>query len=201
MGGVPVDDVVSGVFGETITHSRIVEVAEDGQICFDVAAREAPGFTSAATYQASRMPLFIPEGYQERLGALRAASIGEHYFVAQTDDFNPPGVYAGKLSARFRDIHRDGNRLVVDGTLLYEGTPRLIGRAYLIFRDTAGNAYVYSANSSISGRFLASVNVAELPEGTYALDIAGGLVDGNDALNDKVLSGHFPTEYIVTVKE
>ena len=75
----------------------------------------------------------------------------------------------------------------------------MIGRAYLVFRDKKGNAYTYAANSSIYGRFLASIDLSELPPGEYQIAIAGGLVDGNDAANGKVTQGHFKTEYKVSV--
>ena len=68
----------------------------------------------------------------------------------------------------------------------------------MIFRSKSGNVYTYAANSSIYGRFMASVDLNEMQPGEYLISIAGGLVEGNDALG-KSDQGHFRTEYKVTV--
>jgi hypothetical protein len=174
-----------------------VEVSEDGEVCFDVSVREADGYMSAATYQAHRIPLFTAEAYATPLGSAATEELGTVYAIEQTNSFSPTRIFAGKLSASFRDVHRDRNRLVIDGTLLWNGEPRLAGMAYIILRDEAGNDYVYQANSSIHGRFIASIDLKQLPAGRYVIDIAGALIDGNDVQNDKKLKGHFRTEYYV----
>jgi len=194
----PVDTIISGVFGGTATRSRVVEVTREGEVVFEVSVHEAPGASSAETYQARRMPLYVPESFRYRLGELKAERLGESYKVAQTDEQSPPNLYINALSAEFHDLHREGGRLIVDGTLLYKGERRIIGKAYLIFRGKRG-AYVYAANSSINGRFMASVDLTELPPGEYEITVAGGLMEGNDALNGKALRGHFKTGYKVTV--
>ena len=195
----PVDEIISGVFGNVATRSRVVEVTGGGEVVFEVSAHEAGGSASAETYQARRIPLFVDDGYRYKLGEVRGVRLGSSYLVSQTDEVSPPNLYVGSVSAVFQDIHREGDRLIIDGTLLYKGERRLIGRAFLVFRGKDRQAYVYAANSSIHGRFMASIDLSELPPGEYAISIAGALVEGNDALNGKRNQGHFLTEYKVTV--
>jgi hypothetical protein len=197
-GDMPMDQVISGVFGDVATRSRVVEVTRDGEVVFEVSTHEVPGSTNAETYQAKRIPLFVPESYNYRLGEIRGERLGTSYIVPLTDEIDPPNLFIGRLSAEFNDIYRVDDRLVVDGTLLYDGERRMIGRAFLIFRNRQNQVFTYAANSSIHGRFLASVDLTELPAGEYEITIAGALVVGNDALGDRD-SGHFRTGYKVTV--
>jgi len=109
-------------------------------------------------------------------------------------------LYVGAVTAEFLDIHREGDRLIVDGFLMYKGERRLLGRAFLIFRDSNNNTFTYAANSGVHGRFMASIDLTELPSGEYALSIAGGLIEGNDALHGQIRQGHFRTPYKVTIR-
>ena len=163
-----------------------------------MSVHEAPGVASAETYQVKRMPLYVAGSFAYRLGDVRAERLGESYLVSQTDEISAPNLYVGKLSAEFQDIHREGDRLLVDGTLLYNGERRIIGKAFIIFRDKHGHVHTYAANSGLYGRFLASIDLTEIEPGEYQIMIAGGLVEGNDALG-KANQGHFRTEYKVTV--
>ena len=194
----PVDEVISGVFGNIATRSRVVEVTEDGEVVFEVSVHEGIGVASAETYQAKRIPLYVAGSFNYRLGEVKGAHLGTSYLVSQTDEINPPNLYVGLISAEFADIHRERDRLIVDGTLLYKGERRMIGRAFLIFRSKEGNTYTYAANSSLYGRFLASIDLTEMQPGEYQISIAGGLAEGDDALG-KTSQGHFRTEYKVTV--
>jgi hypothetical protein len=194
----PMDEVISGVFGHVATRSRVVEVTQEGEVVFEVSVRESPGTSSAETYQAKRLPLFVPESFDYRLGEIKAERLGTGHFISQTDEISPPNLYVGNISADIHDIYRIGYRLIIDGTLLHKGERQLIGRAFLIFRDRNGNAYTYAAISSINARFLAAVDLTELPAGVYQIDIAGGVVEGNDALGERI-QGHFRTEYKITV--
>ena len=194
----PVDEIISGVFGNVATRSRVVEVTAGGEVVFEVSAHEAAGVASAETYQAKRIPLYVPESFQYRLAETRGQRLGTSYHVSQTDEISPPNLYVGQLTAEFLDVHREGDRLIIDGTLLYKGERRLLGRAFLIFRDKKGHVYTYAANSSINGRFMASIDLNEIPPGEYQLSIAGALARSNDAQGDRD-QGSFKTEYKVTV--
>jgi arylsulfate sulfotransferase len=198
-GEKPVEEIISGVFGGIATRSRVVEVTRDGEVVFEVSVHEAPGSTSAETYQAKRIPLYIPESFNSKLGEVKGERLGTSYFVSQTDELSPPNLYVGSLSAEFHDIHRESDRLIVDGTLLYKGERRLIGKAYIIFRDKNNRVFVYDANSSFNGRFTASINLTELPANVYQITIAGALLEGNDVLTGRQRKGHFKTVYKITV--
>ena len=147
------------------------------------------------------MPLFVPSSFRTRLGELKGQRLGTSYLCSapQGDfaDFPIPPIYIGKLSADFTVIHREQDRLVLDGTLYNDGTTRLLSKAFVIFRSRK-DAFVYEANSGLNGRFFLSVNLRELPPGEYLITIAGATVEGNDALGKRAL-GHFKTEYKVTV--
>ena len=92
-----------------------------------------------------------------------------------------------------------GDRLVVDGNLFYNGEIRTVGRAFLVFLDKKGHVFTYAANCSIYGRFVASVDLIEMPAGEYQISITGALIEGNDALNGQRRQGYFRTGYKVTV--
>ena len=73
----PIDEVISGVFGSTATRSRVVEVTQSGEVVYEVSVREAPGLASAETYQAKRMPLYMPGSFDYRLGEVRGVRLGK----------------------------------------------------------------------------------------------------------------------------
>jgi arylsulfate sulfotransferase len=197
-GGAPTDDIVAGVLGEEAVESRIVEVARDGSVVFEAVARGNEYRSSAETYQAYRMPLFDAGGYGYRLGAAGGRRLGESYSCAEAADFKAPLLYAGGLSAEFRDLHREGGRLVVDGELSFGGKRYLLGKAVLVFRSRVA-VKSYPANSGLNGRFFASVDLAAFPPGAYLLTVAGGARIGNDAAAGRTLAGSAATGYKVTL--
>ena len=198
-GGVPTDEIVSGVLGQTGIESRIVEVSESGEVVFEVSAKGNKYSSSAETYQAKRFEMYSPDGYKYRLGEIRAERLGQSYFCVPNTAFPPPPIFTWNLGVKFNDIHREGNRLVVDGGLLYKGKTYLLGRAFLIFRS-ADAVRVFAANSGLNSRFFASINLDDLPKGVYQLSVAGAMREGNDVQNGTLFSGHTRTEYKVTKK-
>jgi arylsulfate sulfotransferase len=197
--GVPTDEIVSGVMGQSSIESRIVEVSESNEVVFEVYAKGNEYSSSAETYQAERFELYSPYGYKYRLGEVRGERLGQSYFCALNTDFSPPPIFTWNLGVKFNDIHREGNRLVVDGELLYKGKTYLLGRAFLIFRSVDA-VRVFASNSGLNSRFFASINLDDLPKGVYQLSIAGAVREGNDTQNGTLFSGHARTEYKVTKK-
>ena len=193
--GVPVDHIVQGVVGDMVTNSRVIEVTLTGEVVYEVAARDNAYTSSAETYQARRMPLFSPESFRTLLGDVRGERLGSSYVCYQSDEIPIPPIYFGKMSAEFDVIRRENGRLVIEGTLYNDGSARLLSKAFFIFRSTRG-AYMYEANSGMNGRFFLSVDLSALPPGEYMIAIAGGTVEGNDALGKRTM-GHFKTEYKV----
>ena len=198
---IPVDDAVNAAFGEFPVRSRVVEVRFDGEVVFEVSARESPHAISADTYQAKRLPLYAAESYNYLLGEIKAEQLGTSYTVNQAARFKPPQLYGGKISVKFQRLYREGDRLIIDGDLLYRGKEQRLVRAYLVFRDKKGNTYSYPANNSFYGRFLASIDLSELAPAEYQLSVAGATVIGDDALGKDVRKGYYKTKYKVTVRD
>ncbi len=199
--GTPVDDIVSGVVGQTVTHSQIIEVTEDGEVVFEVSVSEGKNDNSAETYQAERMDFYQEKSFDYSLGEIHGESLGKSYLNNQTNEVKPPAFYIGKLSVIFNDIHREENRLIIDGTQLYKNKAYMIGKAYIILRGKNGETYTYGANSGLNGRFFASIDLSELSKDEYSIAILGGIViEGNDALSGKRAKGQCRTEWKVLVE-
>jgi arylsulfate sulfotransferase len=195
--GVPTDEIFAGVMGQGSIESRIVEVTESGQVVFEVVATGNEYSTSAETYQTERLDLYSPESLDYRLGESRGERVGQRYVCVLDTDFSPPPVYAGSLGVKFNALHREDNRLVVDGELSWKGTTYLLGRAYLIFRSTDA-VRVFAANTGLNSRFFASISLDALPKGVYQLSVAGAIRVGNDTQSGTLFSGYARTEYKVT---
>ena len=73
----------------------------------------------------------------------------------------------------------------------------MLSKAFIILRSKSGS-YVFEANSGLSGRFFASIDLRGLPAGEYLIAVAGATVEGNDAFGKRSV-GHFRTEYMVSV--
>jgi arylsulfate sulfotransferase len=196
--GVPTDDIVPAVFGDAEVDSRIVEATEAGETVFEVAVKANAYTSSAETYRAERLPLFSQSSFDYRLGERRGARLGSSYTCAPATDPAPPLLHAGGLALRFGDLHREGDRLVVDGTLSFHGAAYLLGRAWLVLRS-ADTVRVYAANSGLAGRFFASIDLSRLPAGVYEFSVAGAARTGNDALSGPLRRGFAATGYRVTV--
>ncbi|HRW93716.1 MAG TPA: aryl-sulfate sulfotransferase [Thermotogota bacterium] len=196
--GKPVDEIFSGVMGTTVTRSRVVEVTEKGEVVFEVAVQENAFSSSAETYQVERIPVFSAGSFGYSLGEVRGERVGESKFLSPATSISAPLLFRNKLGVCFHDMHREGDKLVVDGAISYEGKTYLLGRAFLVFRSEK-NVYVFEANTSLNGRFFASVNLSDFEPGEYMISIAGAVREGNDALNGEMKKGHVLSGYRVTL--
>ena len=86
-----------------------------------------------------------------------------------------------------RQIEVAAPEVAVDGCLRVYRTP-----------ISFATADPHAANSNINGRFMASIDLTEMPPGEYAISIAGALAEGNDALGRRD-QGYFRTGYMVSV--
>ena len=195
--GIPIDDLMQSVMGNTVTNSAILEVTLDGQIVFEVSVHENDFTMAAGTYMATRIALFSPDSFTTLLGERRGERIGTPPFAIAPDDLTVPPIYFGPMSVQLTTLHRVGDRLVIDGTLYNGGETRLLSRVFVILRGRSGY-YAFMANSGLNGRFMASVDLSALSPGQYQIAFIGATVEGNDALG-RPTTGHFPTEYRVTV--
>ncbi|MCL2391238.1 MAG: aryl-sulfate sulfotransferase [Oscillospiraceae bacterium] len=195
--GIPIDDLMQSVMGNTVTNSVIMEVTLCGEIVFEVAVN-ANDFTMAAgTYMAIRKSLFSPNSFTTLLGEVRGERVGSPFLSQQPDGFIVPPIYMGRMSAEFTTLHRIGDRLVIDGRLYNDGETRLLSKVYLTLRSRS-SVHVFEANSGLNGRFFLSADLASLPPDQYQLAFVGATVEGNDALGSRTI-GHFRTEYRITV--
>ena len=123
--GVPVDDLTESILGDLITTSRVVEVTAAGEVVYEVSVHENEFTRAAGTYQSSRIPLFVPESFRTLLGETKGHRVGVSYLcgppAGDFADFPVPPLYLGKLSADFTVIHREQDRLVLDGALYDDG--------------------------------------------------------------------------------
>lgn len=196
--GARTDDIISTVMGQYVTKSIVREVTEAGEVVFGVAVSNNPYTNTASTYQAERMTLYSAPSFEYFLGELPGKRLGKSYLCYPTDLIKPPPVYIGNMEVIFDRLYIEDNRLVADGRFLYDGKSYLLGRAIFVLRSTEGT-YLYAANSGFNSRFFMSLDLGELKPGTYQLSIAGGVVEGNDALAGKQHAAHVRTPYIITV--
>lgn len=197
--GVPIDELMQSVMGNTVTNSVIMEVTLDGEIVFEVSVHENDFTMAAGTYMAIRKSLFSPNSFRVLLGEVKGERIGSPFLSRQPENFTLPPIYMGKMTAEFSTLHRIGDRLVIDGRLYNDGATRLLSKTYLALRGR-NSVHVFEANSGLNGRFFLSVDLASLPPGQYQLAFVGATVEGNDALGRRSI-GHFSTEYRITVGE
>ena len=200
--GAPSNSLAQSVLGGLVTNARIVEVTEQGEEVFEITVRENAFTKEAGIYRALRIPLFMAGSYQTLLGQAKGERLGRSRMNGPPEgdfaDFSIPPIYIGRLSAEFNDMHREGDRLVLDGTLLNKGTVRLLSKAFVILKGKQ-EARVYEANAGLNGRFFLSVDLNELSPGEYQITVAGATVEGNDVLGKRSV-GHFKTEYWVMVE-
>ena len=194
----PCEDIVSGVFGQTVTRSRIIEVTPAGETVYEIAVRENANTLSAETYQAERIPFEDFGKTWSTLGETVAQRVGEPERGAPIKEVRPPLLFTKRLTADFSKFYREGNRLIIDGQLRYDNKIYLIGRAYIVFRSQDDVA-IFPSYGGMNGRFFSSVELSALKEGEYLISIAGAVREGNDATSGKMLNGHFLTPYKITI--
>lgn len=197
--GTPVDSIVSGVFGDTATNSRVVEVTQGGEVVYEVAATGNEYSNSAETYQAQRIPLYSDAAYDYALGEVKADRKGTHFYTPPNTEFAVPNIYMGSTSAEIYSITREQNRLIIDGNLLLDGKKPVLGRAIIVLRSK-DNVYSFASTSSLSGRFFADIDLGSLAPGEYVISIASGVSNDSDAKTANITMGHFLTDYKVTVE-
>ncbi|NLZ14901.1 MAG: hypothetical protein GXY29_12015, partial [Thermotogaceae bacterium] len=194
----PCEDIVSGVFGQTVTRSRIIEVTPAGETVYEIAVRENAYTLSAETYQAERISFSDIGKTWSPLSETVAQRMGEPEMCVPTREIAPPLFFTKRMSADFSKFYREGNRLIIDGQLRYDNKSYLIGRAYIVFRSQ-DNVAIFPSYGGMNGRFFSSVDLSAVDEGEYLISIAGVVREGNDAASGKMRSGHFSTPYKITI--
>ena len=196
--GEPVDDIISGVLGNTVTNSRVVEVSEDGEVVYEVAVHENEYSLSAETYQTERLTLYQDASFDYELGEIKAERVGQTDNNDIDEETSAPNVYIGDFEASFNKIFNENGRLVMDGSITYEGGTYYLGKSVVILRSTE-NTYVFSTYNALNSRFFASIDTTQLESGVYQISLACGVREGNDMVNGTMHTGHILTEYKITV--
>jgi hypothetical protein len=196
--GTPVDDILSGVMGDLVTNSRVVEVSETGDVVFEVTAHENAYSSSVETYQTERMELYSNNSFNYQLGEIAGERLGVNNCNVLDEAVTAPNLYAGQIGVTFNNIVNENGRLVIDGSVNYRGETYLLGKADIVLRSTE-NAYIYTTYNALNGRFFASIDTSAMKSGVYQISIAGAVREGNDALNGTLHQGHTLTEYKITV--
>ena len=196
--GVPVDDIVSAVIGDTVTNSRIVEVNQDEEVVFEVAVTECEYSKSAETYQAHRINIFNDESYNYELGAIEPERMGEFFFNKQTDGFKAPIIYLGKNTVKFNYLFMEEDRLIIDGVLSYDGQIPVFGQAIILLRSK-DNTYYFASTSSLNGRFFCKIATNEMEEGSYIMSILGGTSFDYDTQTENINPGFIDTGYKIVI--
>ncbi len=196
--GAPSDFILSGVRGESVVVSRVVEVNENKDVVYEISVEPTNGDVSGETYQAKRMNLYDDGGYAYRLGEVVAPRIGAFIPDFIDADQYAPVLYANKIGVDFDQIFVQGNRLLMDGYIGYPDAPARIGGALIVLRSNT-NSFLFRSRFGLAGRFFADIDLSSLPAGEYAISVAGKVSNGNDALGGDFTTGHIKTDYKVTV--
>lgn len=196
--GIPVDDIVDGVFGGIAVRSRIVEVTPDHQVVFEVAARENPYSSSSETYQTERIAPYSDASFSAQLGQICGTRCGAYADNEIDDTVKAPILFAGRIGVQFNRIRNENGRLIIDGVLQYRDKNYLLGRADVILRS-ADQSYVFQTYNAMNGRFFACIDTTQLRQGVYQISVAGAIREGNDTQSGTIHKGHAPTGYKITV--
>jgi hypothetical protein len=192
--GLPMDDIVSGVIGQTQVQSRVVEVQKDGQEVFDVSV--TPNHSpDSETYQVRKIDLYNPS-IEYALGA----QVGQQKGVLQSSGptaYTLPRFFIPRLTVNFRQIYQQDDTLYVNGNFTYQNQNYLIGKILLVLKNK-DHQYVYATNFGLNGDFEARFDLSPVSPGEYAIYAIGGVVNGMDALG-KVKPGYNPTGYKIDI--
>ena len=192
--GVPVDDIVSGVIGDVQVQSRVVEVQKTGELVFDVSV--TPNNTSdAETYQVRKINLYTPAA-QYILGQSQGLRKGVVQSSGPTT-FKLPSFFIPRFSLNFRQLYQQNGNLVMQGTFHYQGKAYLLGKALFVLKNQ-DHQYIFATNSGLNGNFAARFDLSKVAPGEYAIYVAGGVVDGMDALG-KIKPGYNPSGYKIEI--
>jgi hypothetical protein len=192
--GIPVDDIVAGVIGEVQVQSRVVEVQRNGGQVFDVSV--TPNHTSdSETYQVRKINLY-PSAVDYALGASKGQRKGEVQ-ASGTTSYTLPNFFIPRFTMNFDQIYKQNGTFIVKGNFLYQGKTYLLGKVLFVLKNRE-HQYVFASNAGVNGNFSARFDLNQVEPGEYAIYVAGGVVDGMDALG-KVKPGYNPTGYKIQV--
>jgi len=193
--GVPVDDIVMGVIGKVQVQSRIVEVQRNGEEVFDVSV--TPNHASdAETYQVRKIDLYSA-GIQYLLGASKGQRKGTVQSTGPTT-YALPNFFISRITLNFKQLYQQNDALILQGSFLYQGKSYMLGKVLFVLKNRE-QQYIFATNAGVNGNFAARLDLSQVKPGEYAIYVAGGVVDGMDALG-KVNPGYNPTGYKIQVK-
>ena len=193
--GVPLDDIVQSVIGRQQVQSRVVEVQQKGEVVFDVSV--TPNNSSdAETYQVRKMDL-----YTAAMRYLLGDSKGQRKGDVQSSEptsYNLPNFFIPRITPNFKQIYQQNGNLILQGSFLYNGKSYMLGKVLFVLKNK-DYQYIFAATPGLNGNFAARFDLNDVQPGEYAIYVAGGVVNGMDALG-KVNFGYNPTGYKIQVK-
>jgi hypothetical protein len=193
--GSPVDDIVMGVIGQMQVQSRVVEVQQNGDMVFDVSV--TPNHTAnAETYQVKKIDLYTT-GIQYLLGESKGQRKGKVQSAGLTT-YSLPNIFIPRFSLNFKQLYVQNDTLILQGNFLYQGKSYMLGKIFFVLKNW-GDQYIFPTNPGLNGNFAARLDLSQVKPGEYAIYVAGGVVNGMDALG-KVNPGYNPTGYKIQVK-
>ncbi len=193
--GVPLDDIVQSVIGRQQVQSRVVEVQQKGEVVFDVSV--TPNNSSdAETYQVRKMDLYTA-AIQYLLGDSKCQRKGDVQSSEPTS-YNLPNFFIPRITLNFKQIYQQNGNLILQGSFLYNGKSYMLGKVLFVLKNK-DYQYIFAATPGLNGNFAARFDLNDVQPGEYAIYVAGGVVNGMDALG-KVNFGYNPTGYKIQVK-
>lgn len=198
--GTIVDEIIGGVVGSVEISSTVVEVNQAKEVVFEVHVQSKNNDTSAETYQAERIDFFQAESFNTDLGTWLAQRVGTSYEVYQDTETKLPNIFFGDMDVAFNDLVIENDRLIVDGVQSYQGNNYLLSQTKIVLRSS-DDVFIFNANSALNGRFFASIDLSVLPKGEYLLQMAGGVLEGNDTQAGDLKKAYYSTDYSITIDE
>jgi hypothetical protein len=114
-----------------------------------------------------------------------------------TTSYTLPNFFIPRFTVNFDQIYKQNGTFIIKGNFLFQGKTYLLGKVLFVLKNRE-HEYVFASNAGVNGNFSARFDLNKVEPGEYAIYVAGGVVDGMDALG-KVKPGYNPTGYKIQV--